>query len=1029
MNKMFKKLTAAVLSVALVLALMPLNVGTAFAETDYEAALRELAEAQAYAEELKAAYESAQAELDSAQTNQNNAEVAYNQAVSAEESARVAFDNSISAAKADSETALNTAKDEEDQAQAELDIATNSRQDAEAALNTARANTDTTALESAVAAAKANVADKTNQVNVAQAALEEAQAQLASVGRDFLNAKAGGGVTLDAIKSLYDANSSVSQYSTTSKYTQELNAALTIEKLNKAADFVDECNTLRAKHSLAALKINYRLMCLAVTSAAVSSQVVGHVVINAAYNGLFDSMSGMPKWPSENLSWGYTDPFDGWYTEEKVDYEQYVASGNYPGMESMSAYDLSVKYPEVYHNVGHYLNIIDKDVTITGFATSGSTDEQCFSSGSYGESVTPTEFKAALSDFSQAATDAVASAEADYESAQAALNQAITEQAQAEESLAIATADLASLEEAYNAALANEAKASAAYEAAKAHTIACQEAYNNAQAIDPENPTTYEDFAAVVEAKAAYDKAVTDRANAETALSEARSIVAQKTTARNSAEAAYNEALQAVNAAQEKVNSFSIDFTEGDFEFHAENGTAYITKYNGTATTLTLPEVSNGFAVVGIKLAAFKDTTTLKTLVIPEGYEVIEGWQFYNCENLKTVSLPSTLKTIGKYVFFNNPLTKVTYNGTVDEFKAIDIADNGEEYPENYSLKECNITCTDWVYNPAEDTRSATSTVGLYKFKIYPDHAEILKYTGKESGVTLPVSTEYNGVVYPVTTVRTHAFYNNKTVKTLVIPEGYTTIEETAFECVDNVRKVTLPVSLKKIGADAFNLTDFPESTYKGTIAQFKAIKIAKSNTHLMSINVKCSDGTYKWPLNLDNAIIKVSKTKFVYNGKNHFPQFTITDPEGKELVKDKDFYFEINGKKNGPTKNVDEYDAFIYGKGYFGGSNVISFKILPKATKITNLTSSKGNITVKWSKRTEQVKGYQVQIATNSKFTKGKKTAKITKNTTIKKVFKKLKAGKTYYVRVRTYKYGSYFEGNLYSAWSGVRKVTVKKN
>ncbi|MCR4709037.1 MAG: leucine-rich repeat protein [Clostridiales bacterium] len=1029
MNKMFKKLTAAVLSVALVLALMPLNVGTAFAETDYEAALRELAEAQANAEELKAAYESAQAELESAQTNQQSAEVAYTQAVSVENSARSAFDNSISVAKADSESALNTAKDEEDQAQAELDIATNSRQDAEAALNTARSNTDTTALESAVAAAKANVADKTNQVNAAKAALEEAQAQLDSVGRDFLNAKAGGGVTLEAIKSLYDANSSVSQYSTTSKYTQELNAALTIEKLNKAADFVDECNTLRANHSLAALKINYRLMCLAVTSAAVSSQVGGHVVINAAYNGLFDSMSGMPKWPSENLSWGYTDPFDGWYTEEKADYEKFVASGNYPGMESMSAYELSKTYEDVYKAVGHYLNIIDKDVTITGFATSGSTDEQCFSSGSYGDSVTPTEFKAALSDFSQAATDAVASAEADYESAQAALNQAIDEQAQAEEALAVATADLASLEEAYNAALANEAKASAAYQAAKANAAACQETYNKAQAIDPENPETYEDFAAVVEAKAAYDKAVTDRVNADTALSEARSIVAQKTTARNTAETAYNEALQAVNAAQEKVNSFSIDFTEGDFEFHAENGTAYITKYNGTATSLTLPEVSNGFAVVGIKLAAFKDTTTLKTLVIPEGYEVIEGWQFYNCENLKTVSLPSTLKTIGKYVFFNNPLTKVTYNGTVDEFKAIDIADNGEEYPENYSLKECNITCTDWVYNPAEDTRYATSTVGLYKFKIYPDYAEILKYTGKETGVTLPVSAEYNGVVYPVTTVRTHAFYNNKTVKTLVIPEGYTTIEETAFECVDNLRKVTLPVSLKKIGANAFNLTDFPESTYKGTIAQFKAIKIAKSNTHLMSINVKCSDGTYKWPLNLDNAIIKVSKTKLVYNGKNQFPQFTITDPEGKELVKDKDFYFEINGKKNGPTKNVDEYDAFIYGKGYFGGSNVISFKILPKATKITNLTSSKGNITVKWSKRTVQVKGYQVQIATNSKFTKGKKTAKITKNTTIKKVFKNLKAGKTYYVRVRTYKYGSYFEGNLYSAWSGVKKVTVKKN
>ena len=47
----------------------------------------------------------------------------------------------------------------------------------------------------------------------------------------------------------------------------------------------------------------------------------------------------------ENLSWGYKDPFDGWYTEEKAEYD----SGNIAG-------------------AGHYLNIINSSYKYTGFA-------------------------------------------------------------------------------------------------------------------------------------------------------------------------------------------------------------------------------------------------------------------------------------------------------------------------------------------------------------------------------------------------------------------------------------------------------------------------------------------------------------------------------------------------------------------------------------------------------------------------------------------------------------------------------------
>ena len=50
-------------------------------------------------------------------------------------------------------------------------------------------------------------------------------------------------------------------------------------------------------------------------------------------------------------------------------------------------------------------------------------------------------------------------------------------------------------------------------------------------------------------------------------------------------------------------------------------------------------------------------------------------------------------------------------------------------------------------------------------------------------------------------------------------------------------------------------------------------------------------------------------------------------------------------------------------------------------------------------------IKGYQIQLATDKKFKKNKKTVTISKQKTTKTTVKKLKAKKKYYVRIRTYK------------------------
>lgn len=94
-----------------------------------------------------------------------------------------------------------------------------------------------------------------------------------------------------------------------------------------------------------------------------------------------------------------------------------------------------------------------------------------------------------------------------------------------------------------------------------------------------------------------------------------------------------------------------------------------------------------------------------------------------------------------------------------------------------------------------------------------------------------------------------------------------------------------------------------------------------------------------------------------------------------------------------------------------------------PAKTKVQKISAGKKSITAQW-KKVSGVSAYQVQIATNKKFTKNKKTFKVSKKSTKVKI-KKLKAKKVYYVRVRSYK--TVNGKKVYSKWPTVRKVKTK--
>ena len=165
------------------------------------------------------------------------------------------------------------------------------------------------------------------------------------------------------------------------------------------------------------------------------------------------------------------------------------------------------------------------------------------------------------------------------------------------------------------------------------------------------------------------------------------------------------------------------------------------------------------------------------------------------------------------------------------------------------------------------------------------------------------------------------------------------------------------------------------------------------------------------------------------WNGKKIKPNPVVTR-DGKKLIKGKDYTLSY-----GANKNIGKGAVKIIGKGNYKGTITTLFKIVPKAPKGLNLTSSKKMLKTKWTKspnfKKQKIKGYQVQYRykNGSSWTSWKsKEYKVSyKGTTktISKKIKKLKAKKKYQVRVRAYKTVS--GKKYYSKWSGIKSKKTK--
>ena len=170
-------------------------------------------------------------------------------------------------------------------------------------------------------------------------------------------------------------------------------------------------------------------------------------------------------------------------------------------------------------------------------------------------------------------------------------------------------------------------------------------------------------------------------------------------------------------------------------------------------------------------------------------------------------------------------------------------------------------------------------------------------------------------------------------------------------------------------------------------------------------------------PVSIAGCKISGVASKATYTGKAIKPKPTVK-LSGKTLVKNTDY--KVTYKNN---KSIGKATVTIKGIGNYTGTVKKTFSIVPKKVALSKLTAGKKKLTVKWKKGAGGA-GYQIQYSTKKNFS-SKKTVTVTKASTVSKVLKSLKSGKTYYVRIRGYKKVG---GKAYvSAWSKALKKKVK--
>lgn len=228
-----------------------------------------------------------------------------------------------------------------------------------------------------------------------------------------------------------------------------------------------------------------------------------------------------------------------------------------------------------------------------------------------------------------------------------------------------------------------------------------------------------------------------------------------------------------------------------------ENGTLTI---SGRGKTDDFPNPN--YSAYSTPWDDYKDS--IQSIIVKDGITYLGTHAFRGCENLISVSLPSSVTGIAESVF-----------SVCRKLKSIKLPDS-IEYIGGDAFSSTGLTSI--------NIPDGVTAIGSSAFYWCFDLSEVI----------IPDSVQE---------INPWTFCGCKKLTNITLSSGITMIGEKAFLGCKNLTNITLPSSIKKIDVYAFDDCGLTSVNYEGTKSQWNEIVINSLNQPLTSSTIHCTDG------------------------------------------------------------------------------------------------------------------------------------------------------------------------------------------
>lgn len=360
------------------------------------------------------------------------------------------------------------------------------------------------------------------------------------------------------------------------------------------------------------------------------------------------------------------------------------------------------------------------------------------------------------------------------------------------------------------------------------------------------------------------------------------------------------------------------ELSKMDYDYSYEilnDGTLRLYQYEGTDTNIVVPDTIDGRKVTVLGNSTFQYCTQasdIESVTLPDSLTTIEKNAFYNCEKLKSVTIPPNVSSIGLAAFVEG-----LSESSLTEIK-VD--------PENpyFSEKDGVVFSKDgtklivFPSGRSGDYQIPDGTVSVGDYAFY--------YCVNVSSITVPGSVRSLGE---------GAFGNCSSLTKAVLNEGLEEIGEYAFQSSSGICDIIIPASVKSVGKNGLRLSSgcrirvlSTDTVWADDAFRDSALIAGKKDSTLQKY---AEDRGYTFvELSADNRIplqnewFEQITSDYEYNGKIHEPEIESSE-SAPELEQGSDYEVTYENNINAGTATVK-----ITGKDIFCGTVERSFKITP---------------------------------------------------------------------------------------------------